>query len=813
MTEKLNQSSGKRKFNLPHVFNKNVVILLVIYALVLIYELLVKIFTESFSLYNPYDFEQEFNNLSLITFASGCIVSLVQFRFLQIKTKCITLLSFGESRKTLFRKKLWFPLLAMVLITIGFYVILTSISWDFREHSTDLLDEYLANALIAILPIFVGYTVGAFSSMVCGKTIETLFCGASICALPFSLFNLVDSMFSLFLKGYHSVAWEYWYFSNYTSAEGHDVTTILSLFDPLYTLNLNVFGFDDKDVSTKYWFETPAFYIVKNLIWIVIFIGIIFVVEKYFVRNFQVENCDKKGKSKLVRIISALTPALMIEAVVFNYIYEYCFADAPSSIMIALLIGIVIFAFITAIIIVLLFFKKSKGLLFNLFGIVVSVALTLLVFFISITGCFGYSSYSPDAEKIKSVSINDVTYLIPNYTIDYYGSIDECLSPDINFELKEEIELIKDIQKFIAKDSNYAIKDTFTITYELEDGSVVTRSFTYLSEEACEKIGGLWETETVLNFYKTILNQSPDINSSSSEYAWFEWEKDLIFNNNFKNIGESHYDDEDFDYALDDTTSYMTIADADSLVVIGKDTVATCLTNEDIERDTIEQLKKALYEDYVNLSASQHFRPEKQLGIISLASCSALLENEMFYADEGEEFTAQELLDDWKYSLFKFSVTTDMVNTISVLKKADLYKYFVSNLTVEEAHIIDSQKLLSWMYLPQAFDDVVRTKDGYCLSAMTYCWDYDKNGVYLEDGCGYTKDSDKEYGWYHNDWDFDDGYDELTPIPKADIKKITPEEAEKLREKAFMTYNAGNDCKFLVMKYTDGTANMLVIPN
>jgi hypothetical protein len=154
-----------------------------------------------------------------------------------------------------------------------------------------------------------------------------------------------------------------------------------------------------------------------------------------------------------------------------------------------------------------------------------------------------------------------------------------------------------------------------------------------------------------------------------------------------------------------------------------------------------------------------------------------------------------------------------MVNTISVLKNADLYKYFVSDLTVEEAHIIDSQKLLSWMYSPQAFDDVVRTKDGYCLSAMTYCWNYQKNGVYLQDGCGYTKGSDKEYDWYHNDWYFNDLYDELTPIPESDIEKITPEEAEKLREKAFMTYNAGNDCKFLVMKYTDGTANMLVIPN
>ena len=75
-------------------------------------------------------------------------------------------------------------------------------------------------------------------------------------------------------------------------------------------------------MSTKLWFETPTFYIIKNLVWIGIFVGLSFVVENYFIKKFKAENCGKQGKSNFVRVISALTPFLLVEAVLFNFIYE-----------------------------------------------------------------------------------------------------------------------------------------------------------------------------------------------------------------------------------------------------------------------------------------------------------------------------------------------------------------------------------------------------------------------------------------------------------------------------------------------------------
>ena len=233
MMEKSNQSSGKREFNLPHVFSWQIVVLLVVYAIALGYEMSNIVSDGYYSYYLDYD--EVFRNLSNITFIAGLIVSLVQFRFLQVKTKCITTLSFGESRKSLFRKKFWFPLGAMVLITIGLYVVFWFVDKELKKSFSVLIDEYFANMLIALLPLLVGYIAGAFARIMTGKTDETLVFGASVCAFPFALFSVVDAVFALSLKGYYTVASEYLSFSNYSAAEGHTVTTILSLFDPLYT--------------------------------------------------------------------------------------------------------------------------------------------------------------------------------------------------------------------------------------------------------------------------------------------------------------------------------------------------------------------------------------------------------------------------------------------------------------------------------------------------------------------------------------------------------------------------------------------------
>ena len=812
MTEKSNQSLGKKGFNLPHVFTWQIVVLLVVYALVLAYEMYEMASWGSFVVY----YYEDTWNLSQVTFIAGLIVSLVQFRFLQVKNKCITTLSFGESRKSLFRKKFWFPLGAMVLMTIGFYVILLCINKDLNKKINILADEYFADMLIALLPLFVGYIVGAFARIMSGKTDETLAFGASLCAFPFALFMVVDGAFALSLKGYYSIASEYYYISNYTAVKGHTITTILSLLDPLYTLNSNVYGFGTENVYSGLWYEMPAFYIIKNLIWIFVLVALVFLIEKHFVKKFKAEFCDKSGKNKSVRTMYALTIGLGVVAFCLNGFYQDTLNDAFTEISVSMMIAALIWALILTLILTALLYRKGTKLRYSLLGVAITVGISIVVYIISVTGCFGYSTYMPDSKNIKSVIISDSASLLPGYGSSYFYDNDETMNIEISFKTQEEIELVKDIHKYIISDKNRDITETFTIIYELENGELVYRTYPYLSEEACEKISTLWETQTIRDYYKVILNQDEVLNSNSLKLEWRSWEQAFAFNGNSKVVAvNSFYEDyyyDCFDELYDNTNSSRTIASADSLVIYSKDDIATCITNEEISSEAMERLKKALYEDYMNMSAQQHYEPKKQLGVIGLASCVALLEEERGWWDEEEDpLDIKKILDNNAYSLCRFPITSDMVNTIKVLKDADAYKYFNSDLKISEAHIIDSQKLIKWMNSDSVLASIMLTglsSENRYMSGLKFDWNDYAIYDYLRRGCCYLPVDPDEYEYWDGEYE-----SLLTPISESDIEKITPEEAEKLREKAFMIYNAGNDCKFLVMKYSDGTANVLVLPD
>jgi len=812
MTEKSNQSLTKRGFNLPHVFDGNIIILLIVYALVLGYEMWALIEYKSFI--NLTNYYEETCNLSQITFTAGLIISLVQFRFLQVKTKCITILSLGESRKSLFRKKFWFPLLAMVLMTIGFYIVLLCTDKKLKNSFSILSDEYFANILIALLTLIVGYTVGAFARIVSGKTSESIFFGISISALPFAFFNLIDGIFALSLRGYYTSASEWESLSGYITPVGQTLPTIFSLFDPLYTLNTYVYGFENENLSTGLWFETPAFYIIKNLIWICIFVGLIFAIEKYFIKKFKAESCNKSGKNKIVRIICSLSPSLLATALMLLAFYQATCADVDNLQMVLMLILTLIAAFIGTLVVTMVLYRKTEQLKYSFLGVGITSIFCCIIAVISVTGCFGYSTYIPETDKIKSVRINDSLGLIASYSWGYLDTNSEDLYVDILFETDEEIQLAKDIHKFIANDRDYETTDQFTIIYELENGNFINRTYPYLSKASCEKISSLWETATIKDFYRTIFNQNPEINSESTLKEWFEWTNGAYSSNG--SVAGEYLDYIEYKASYYDATDFDTIAKADSLVVFSKDSIPAYITDEQVSESTMAKLKKALYEDYMNMSAQQFYKPEKQFGVISLACSAELIEYKMqwwYEEDEKTKPTSESVLEEYGYLLYKFPVTSDMKNTIKVLKDADLYKHFFEKKKVEEAHLIDSQNLLSWFAGNNIeFMLMPKEKNGNYLSAMTYSWEDYNNVTYLVDGCGYTEYFDED------EWDSYpySGYDtenENKPIPESDIQKIIPEEAEKLREKAFMTYNAGNDCKFLVMKYTDGTANMLVIPN
>lgn len=814
MTEKSNQSLTKRGFNLPHVFSGTLIVLLLVFVVLLFCNWL-EIHYSMLDSYSWFLFGNHGYDTTIILI-SGFVVALSQFRFLHKKSKCIAMFSLGESRKRLFDKKVWFPLFSMVVITLLYYSAILASNIEIGRFNSMLIDEFFANVFCSLMLLIFGYTVGILSCVFTGKFSEAVVFGVSASALPVSVFLFIDAVMCTFLRGYGPSN----LFSNYTYNNGKPLTTILSVFDPLYVLNTGGKSiYDNVEMSDYEWMYTPAYHIIKSFVFIVLCIVVIILLKNYFSKKYKVENCDKQAKNKIVAVICSTTLSLLIcdcATLCFDNIIDQntVFYVKTLTLMVCFFILLVIISAVVAVIINLSLYRTKKMIPFAFGSVGVIAVFNALLLVIVFTGGFGFVEYTPDTDKIKSVMINDDIGILPHVSSDYLEDVELDGIISISFKNEEDIEKIKEIHKFIAQDKNADTTDTFTIAYELENGEFIYRSYPFLSNEATEKISTLFETETIRDFYKTILNQSYEMNSKNSDKEWFGWEKETKFNNNWDyvaNLSEYYpvYDEHDYEV---DCNTLESVACADSLVIISKDDIETHITNQQVSEETIERLKKALYKDLVNMSAEEYFNPEKQIGVISLATHSKLRDCFIEYFESGHEPTQEQLLQQYGDFLYKFSITSDMVNTIKVLKDADLYKYLEEKKEIQYAHLLDSQKLIIWQN--QERDGTLRktAEKQNLFSATTFSWQGDRLEDYLEFGCCYVNGlSYEEAGFCASDYNYDDVF--FDPIPESDIEIITPEEAENLREKAFMTYNAGNDCKFLVMKYTDGTANMLVIPN
>ena len=812
MTEKSNQSLTKRGFNLPNVFSGTLIVLLLVFAVVLFCNWL-EIHYSMLDSYSWFLFGNRGYDTTIILI-SGFVVALSQFRFLHKKSKCISMFSLGESRKRLFDKKVWFPLFSMVVITLLYYSAILASNIEIGRFNSMLIDEFFANVFCSLMLLVFGYTVGVLSCLFTGKFSEAVVFGVSASALPVSVFLFIDAVMCTFLRGYGPS--NYW-FSNYTQNEGNPLTTILSVLDPLYILNTgNISLYDNVEMSDYEWMYTPVYHIIKSIVFIVVCVVGIMLLKHYFSKKYKVENCDKQAKNKIVAVICSTTLALLVcdcAALCFDNIIDQntVFHVKTLTLMICFFVLLVIISAVVAVIINLSLYRTKKMIKFALGSVSVIAAFNAILLIITFLGGFGFTQYTPETDKIKSVMINDDIGVLPHVYSDYLEDVELDGIISISFKNKEDIEKIKEIHKFIAKDKNADTTDTFSIIYELENGEFIYRSYPFLSNEACQKISTLFETETIRDFYKTILNQSSEMNSKNSDKEWFGWEKEIKFNNNWDyvaNLSEYYPVYDEHDYEIDYNT-LESIACADSLVVFSKDNIETHITNQQVSEETIERLKKALYKDFKNMSVEEYFNPEKQFGVISFATHSILRDFYVEYLGNEDEPTHEQLLQRYGDYLHKFSVTSDMVNTIKALKDAGLYKYLEEKKEIQYAHVLDSQKLIIWQN--QERDATLRKISGKqnLFSATIFSWEEDRLDDYLEFGCCYVNRVSYEEGGYCGT-DYDDVF--FDPIPESDIQKITPEEAAKLREKAFMTYNAGNDCKFLVMKYTDGTANMLVIP-
>lgn len=135
-------------------------------------------------------------------------------------------------------------------------------------------------------------------------------------------------------------------------------------------------------------------------------------------------------------------------------------------------------------------------------GLAASVAIVVAFLICADNGFFGYESYVPATEDIKSVSINyagdysEVQQIYENKN----GSTYWTGASDVTFTDEEEIDMVRDIHstivKYIGKETDLFYRSV-KITYELKNGRTVSRSYWgSIPVEIMSKLAALEDSES-----------------------------------------------------------------------------------------------------------------------------------------------------------------------------------------------------------------------------------------------------------------------------------------------------------------------------
>lgn len=734
--------------------------------------------------YTPYYHLSTSSTVSGLFSVLGIILGALQFDFLLNKKNCYTQLSFAVGRRQLYFNKIFFPILIVASLCVSVNIISVILNAHFVGFNISLLWGVILNILSCMLPFIVTYAVTIAGHLFAGRRAEAYF-------LIFALFNffsaisyLTETIFANTLYGY----------SLYSSAFS---------FGTIYYSDFSADAF-------------PVFPKQSLLPDIGIAIIVLFVVivalhlfKLYFVKRYKAEQCGIRAKNPITLIITCtIIPILFVHACGFTSSYLYEDYNIPFT---PVFILSIVACIILALIVCILSTFSPKKLVWGGISAGIITALHIALLVIGYTGCFGYDTMIPETDDIMYVSVSvpfdDMIMCGDGDYNNYFYSSE--YNDTVIVKTKKDIEIVRNIHKAVINHREEETGIPLEISYTTKDGDTIYRDYSHVSLETADEMLNLWDTEEPKLYLKMLLNQATEEELKSTPFAY----SDEYLNGVTDSI---YYDDEEYDYWVEDESvtrysDFVTpLSTSDGMYIISKDLHSEQITfsdknsEADFSEDVSLEIMTALYKDACALSAKEWFEPEDQLGALGFDS---------YYA-----YSPKTLIENCSAV---FYVNSKMTNTVKVLEKYDLLKYFACEKEIEKAHLIDVTQVANWIqydgyYIYESFDMGYHTP--------YFSQDNEDVSIYLSDGCGYIKESSSyEYDYYEDEYHEDDYYLPDTifnpfspenavepPLDMRDIKDL--EQAKELLKKAFLAYNVGDNGDFLVIKYTDGTCSMLVIP-
>ena len=579
----------------------------------------------------------------LVTLIGGALIALWNFSFLLNKNHARAVLLQPKKRGAIFNNKVTIPLIALVLIVIVIKIIALLVNIKYNNNLADgYIAPFIANILVSLTTLFWGYMCGVAGTILPNRKVEAILGGVSIALLPNAIINIFNFSATAFLRGYT--------FENYVDMFA------LTILDPL------------REFFSYSSYKTQGYIFIHSAIWIVVSVIGLILIKGYFEKKYKFENCGMVNKNKVITFLTGFSLPVIISSVttnallkVFDHrasiinilmeyreysIYERLTPEEPF-ILLAVFVGL---AIILSLVFNIITTVKISNLKEKAKPMIVILGSTVIISLVCLTGGLGYENKLPGVEDIETVEVQAPYDLVENNAeligmADYYDVNTAVLREGIKFDNVEDIEKVLAIHSLVMEDKNKETTEGIKFTYKLKNGSVIERSYRYISKDSAEEILKLWNTNKVKELYKTLLLTERKESNELMGISLFE-------------------------------KSWLSMYDG-NVYIQSKDAVVSSLKDVLNEKE-IKELKSALYKDITSLAHFEWFKPTESYGLLQFSQ-EEIVEGELPFVMTGQSTVA-------------FQVTKEMVNTVEFLKSHDLMKFFEITREPVKAYLVDANE-------------------------------------------------------------------------------------------------------------------------
>lgn len=707
----------------------------------------------------------------IVVLCIGAVFSFAVFNTISNKKANNFHFANGLTRNTYYFNRVKAAVTVMLISTLIPVVIDVALNIRDFGHPGYILQYGLVMYLEYISILLVGFAVASVCSVITYTRGNAVITTGAVIAAPTVFTNAVIQCMGAFLRGfvgdYYSPE-----LNRYIGRIGYEANYTDSSYSYFPEHCFDVFKFvssaDKFGNETVEFINTPIELILPIIYWLAVGVVAIYI-GKVFINKRKLENVGDRSKDVIPTNFIAITGLSVVLIMVFSLIDTTVTTHGPLW-SVATIAYLILIVFVCYYILLMILTGKIKQRLkaFITPAVASGVITTCVVVFM--TGCFGYTSYVPDLDKVEFavIEVSDFyNVLNENYEGGGYGYCKEPFYSDFYkryFEVadKDDLRIVSELNKEMAEVTEDMEYNPISITYYLSNGKAVIRSFYTLRCDYPVLETKIGET----NIYK-----------AKTEYTLIGNEEDPYENRYIKELYEvkSNYSKKygaSLHFNIYDSDTYqMNYADYKTYIVC-EDGISAFKTENTTE------LRESLLKDYLESSVKERFTSQdKIIGAV------------VFNPNKSGDLEIYENNHDYndKYTLY---IRESMKNTVNYLKSTGEYgKLFTgSNKDLVAVSVIPVGKYIS------AIDDYSG------LDKIFYGQNYTE-----EDIVNGFIEADDGNGFIYSSNNIKDAKDPLNEMFGSAQKYTEPEKMQAIYEKV-RVMGAGNSDDFLaLLEYSNGT--------